>query len=292
MADTPPNVDVKFDGRDLELYFVTEVLKLRSLHYGLFPPDPPRPIGIDAIRAAQARYTERLLACVPEGVRTVLDVGAGIGDNARAFAARGYTVTAISPDPNHQRYFDAMEEPGITFLRSKYEDLKLDQRFDLLLFSESLNYFDRETGLRQSRRYVAPGGALLIAAMFHNDDWAPYPKGFDLASLPFIAMARAHGFELQSAEDITEATAPTMEAVHYALREQLRPLIVMGEHYLKSSSPWKAWAIRLVFGKQLRELERLLAYYEHRTHPDTFRSQFRYAILRLADVGTLGRSSR
>ncbi|MGE0700751.1 MAG: class I SAM-dependent methyltransferase [Hyphomicrobiaceae bacterium] len=284
MAAQPPNVVVDFDGLDLELYFVTEVLKLGSLHYGLFPPDAPRPVTIDAIRAAQARYTERLLSHVPSGVRTVLDVGAGIGDNARAFAAKGYQVTAISPDKNHQRYFEADRHPGITFHRSKYEDLSLDQRFDLLLFSESLNYFDRETGLRQSRRFVAPGGAMLVAAMFHQDGWAPYPDDFKLESLPFVAMARAHGFELELAEDITEATSPTMEAVHYGLSQQLKPLIVMGEHFLKASSPWKAWAIQLAFGKQIRELEKLLAYYEHRTHPDTFRKVFRYAILRLRDT--------
>ncbi|MEZ5818157.1 MAG: class I SAM-dependent methyltransferase [Hyphomicrobiaceae bacterium] len=280
MSATPPTVVVDYDGLDLELYFVTEVLKLRSLHYGLFPAAPSRPITIDAIREAQARYTERLLTHVPEGVHTVLDVGAGIGDNARAFASRGYRVTAISPDKNHQKYFDAEPNPAITFHRSKYEHLDLDERFDLLLFSESINYFDRETGLRQSRRFVAPGGHMLVAAMFHRDDWMPYPDGFAIESLPFVDMARGHGFELDLAEDITEATAPTMEAVHYGLSQQVRPLIAMGEHFVSVSSPWKARAIRLAFGKQIRELEKLLAYYEHRTNPETFRKVFRYVILR------------
>jgi MPBQ/MSBQ methyltransferase len=285
LMTTPPKpVVVNYGGLDLELFFVTEVLKLRSLHYGYFSPAAPRPITLDAIRDAQAKYTEQLIGHVPDGVSTVLDVGAGIGDNARAFADRGYTVTAISPDENHAKYFDTPGDQRVTFLKSKYEDLDIDRRFDLILFSESLNYFNREIGLGQSRRYVRPGGALLIAAMFRNEDWSPFPPDYGLKRLPFVTQAREFGFDLEFAQDITEATVPTMEAVNLAIAERLRPLIAMGQHFIQASAPWKAWAIRFAFRKQIKELEQLLAYYETRTHPDTFRWVYRYAILRLRDT--------
>jgi MPBQ/MSBQ methyltransferase len=286
MANTSryvPNL-VQFGDFDLELFFATEVLKLRSLHYGYFDANAARPITLDALRAAQARYTERLLSYLPPGTQTILDVGAGIGDNARALAERGYRVTSISPDKNHQRYFEAMNHPNITFHRSKYEDLNLDQRFDLVFFSESLNYFSREAGLRQNQRYVRPGGAILLAAMFRNGDWREYSADFQLKDLPFVGQARDFGFELEAEEDITEATAPTMEMVHQWFTEYLYPFMHMGTLYLQSSAPWKSWLLRFLFRKQLGELQRILAYYEKRTHPDTFRNSYRYAILRLRDT--------
>ena len=90
---------------NFELYFVTEVLKLRSLHYGYW--DEERSNGrldLDEIQRAQSRFTERLISFVPPETKTILDVGAGIGDNARALSRSGHRVTAISPDRNHERY--------------------------------------------------------------------------------------------------------------------------------------------------------------------------------------------
>lgn len=282
---TPRYVEnlVQFGEFDLELFFATEVLKLRSLHYGYFAPDAPRPVTLDALRAAQARYTEQLISYLPPGTETILDVGAGIGDNARALAARGYKVTSISPDKNHQRYFDENPHPNITFFRSKYEDFNTDQRFDVILFSESLNYFHREVGLQQSQRFVKPGGALLIAAMFRYNDFKPFPDDFQLKDLPFIGQAAPYGFALEAEEDITAATVPTMEMVHEGITEYLRPLLAMGAHYLRGSAPWKTWLLQLLFKKQLRQLQGILEYYERRTEPSFFLRSYRYAILRMRD---------
>src|SRR2546426_10234704 len=91
---------MKIDGVNVELFFVSEVLKLPSLHYGYWDEPPGVPgtvLGLSGIRRAQERYTLNLLHALPPQVKRVLDVGCGIGDNARAMLASGLQVTALSP---------------------------------------------------------------------------------------------------------------------------------------------------------------------------------------------------
>ena len=109
---------------NFELLFVTEVLKLSSLHYGYWEEGQASgEIDLDEVRRAQSLFTDKLLSFIPEHVNTVLDVGAGVDDNARALAAVGYRVTAISPDRNQVRYFDETRDPSVAFHCSKFRGL-------------------------------------------------------------------------------------------------------------------------------------------------------------------------
>jgi MPBQ/MSBQ methyltransferase len=275
---------VEFDGLDLELFFATEILKLKSLHYGYWD-EPPERIDLDSVRLAQARFTERLLAHIPTGVQKILDVGSGIGDNARALAAKGYTVTALSPDKNHGKYYGAPGEGGITFHNVKFEDFQSEERFDLIFISEALNYFDRDIGLQQCRRFLAPSGHMLIAAMFSFADEREFRDNFQLQDLPYVRQAAGYSFSLLKVIDITKNVLPTMTLSSQAIRDYVRPSLDMAERYLKVSGPWKLWLIKLFFAKQLRELTKILDYYEHRTAPEFFLRRMRYVTLLLRGPG-------
>jgi len=72
---------------ELELIFCLKILKLKSLHYGYWQPDDE--ITMDNLKKAQAQYTTHLLKLIPRGVKNVLDVGCGVGDNALALAKKG-----------------------------------------------------------------------------------------------------------------------------------------------------------------------------------------------------------
>jgi SAM-dependent methyltransferase len=271
-----PNL-VDFGGVDIELFFATEILKLRSLHYGYWDEIPAlQDITIESIRQAQARFTERLLSHVPEGVESILDVGSGIGDNARALSARGYQVTAVSPDKNHAKYYAS--SPQIKFHNTTFEGFESDQRFDLIFVSEALDYFDRELGLKKFRRYLKPGGRVLIATMFRHKD-KEFEDNFQLKDLPYVQLAEKHNFSLQKSVDITSNAVPTMMFAHWALLEYVQPSIEMGRIYLSASSPWKYWLFKLLLGKQIKEISRILSYYERRINPEYFKKNVRYVTL-------------
>lgn len=273
------NDPILSDEKNLELFFVTEVLKLKSLHYGLFEKDVARPISLKDIAEAQSGFTDRLLSHIPDGVRTVLDVGSGIGDNARAMAAKGIAVTAVSPDRNHAKYYEDTGSGNIEFHNLRFEDFEADRKFDMVLFSESLNYMNRGAALKKSRKLLKPGGHLLVANMFLNQVGDKSFHELKDDEIPFVAQAKARGFDLLKHENITEATAPTLEPVHLLLRDQVPALANLVGMFIDASSPWKARVLRFLFRRQERELREKLDFYLARTNPARFLRDRRYLIL-------------
>ena len=268
-----PSAELNF-----ELYFVTEVLHLRSLHYGYW--DEPRADGgidLDAMRAAQTRFTDRLVEQVPPDVKTVLDVGAGIGDNARALARTGRRVTALSPDRNHARYFAELEDPNVAFERTTFEAYSTDERFDLVLFSESHNYFDRRFGLMRARELLCPGGHLLVSGMFRNEDGRPFPPDFEIGDLPYLRLAGELGFTPVRIGDISENVLPTIEMIDRAVTGILEPTIRFAEAWAAARAPWKTRLFRFLLAREDDEIQRVLKKLRRKTDPVHFREQFRYA---------------
>ena len=264
---------------NFELFFATEVLKLNSLHYGYWDDGKrasPR-IDLDEVRRAQSRFTEKLIERIPTSAETVLDVGAGVGDNARALARHGLRVMAISPDRNHARYFAEIDDPNVVFERSTFEAFETAERFDLVLFSESHRYIDHQLGLSKARELLRPGGHLLVSGMFRNRDKAPFPLTFELADLPYVRSAEAAGFRPIELRDITPNVFPTIEIVDQAISEILEPTLRFAETYAMARSPWKTRLFRLLVAREDKELTRVLRKLRRKTDPERFLERFRYA---------------
>lgn len=261
-------------GYNAELFFATAVLRLKSLHYG-FWDTPPEKVGLASIREAQTRFTERLMEFVPDNAGTVLDVGAGIGDSAQALAQRGLKVTAISPDRNHGRYFRKLRRQGIAYIRTGFENLDIAGRFDLIFICEALNYFDREIGLEQCRRYLDPNGHLLIASMFRHPDGKAYPERFALADLPYIALANKFGFTLLATRDVTANVLPTIEYAHRSLQRYAFPVVEA-----------LSWLSKTPLRQAIGSIQEVRSYYERRTEPEYFRTHIRYVFLLFASHRT------
>jgi MPBQ/MSBQ methyltransferase len=116
---------------DLELQSCSDIVKLKSLHYGYWAPNDP--LTVENFLSAQIRYTETLLTLIPDGVRAILDVGCGIGDVSLSLVKKGFIVTAISPDKNHKRYFDDYDHKDLKFIETKFESFRTDEKFDFIL---------------------------------------------------------------------------------------------------------------------------------------------------------------
>lgn len=270
-------------GVNLELFFVTEVLRLNSLHYGYWAEPSAaghQILDLRDIQQAQESYTRELLQAIPADVQSVLDVGCGIGDNARAMLARGLKVTALSPDKNHKRYLEEIRSPNLSFHSSRYEDFESDEIFDLVLMSESQNYFDAAIGLKQARRYLRAEGYLLIAGMFRKDcstDFNAIPN----IKRDYLEEAGKAGFVTLETRDITSHVLPTIQIVNNARLLHLEPSFDLAKRYLHASMPLKLKLLKLLFRKQIKELSELASYYARRTNPVLFAAQVEYLIVLL-----------
>lgn len=274
-----PIVPMAAGGTDFELLFCTDVLRLHSLHYG-YTDDPRRSIdSLDAMRRAQARYTRTLLHWLPRDARRVLDVGCGMGDVARAIAATGRDVTAISPDREHGRHF-TRRVPRLTFENVRFEDFHTPRKFDLILLCESNNYFDPAWALGRARKLLRPGGSLLISGMFKRKDHAGVNSDMCFEREYLDAAAR-RGFSVARRRDITAEVSPTLEFARAVLHEWGVPIArVFGGLWIASSA-WLRTAIRMLGLNPARGLDRLIAFYGTRLDRAHFKRHTAYVRLRL-----------
>lgn len=267
---------ITVDNLDLELFICTEILKLNSLHYGYWNDGDE--LTMDNVRKAQARYTEKLIGAVPPGVKTILDVGCGIGDNARALAAAGYSVTALSPDKNHGKYFGNGNGHHIEFHNQRFEEFQQSEKFDLILMSESQNYFDADVAFGQCDKLLNPTGHLLICGMFRKQETSIFKHVRNVEDV-FVSQAARNGLRLLSHVDITPHVLPTLEFANQAHREYLVPSLGLIDYYFSQTSPLKLRLLKLFCGKQLKNFREIYKYYFEFFNPELFQEHVRYLTL-------------
>ncbi len=268
------------DSIDLEIY--VKVLGLNSLHLGLWQKG--QPVTMDEVPKAQENYTIKLINMFPEEVKTVLDVGAGVGDNAIYLAKKGMKVTCISPSPSQENYFAEnvlAEYDNITFIRSRFEDLEINEKFDVVLMSESSNYFPMEYGLDQTIRYLKIGGYLVMGAHFRKDNRTDFKEMH--VHETYLENAKKRGLILIEDIDVTDQVIQTVELMHNIFK-YIPPITdVLIDFYKKSFRKKYKFISKLVsmFFKQEIELvkELLLNVGPRRTDPKPFLEYLTYRFI-------------
>lgn len=261
----------QYDGLDVELFLCSEVLKLASLHYGYWHPNARLTLG--NLRKAQDRYTKTLLPLIPAKVRTVLDVGCGVGDIARTLVSRGYVVMALSPDRNHQKYFSDCPA-NLSFIPTSFEAFSSSERYDLILMSESQNYFDPDVGFEQCCRYLQPGGYLLVSGMFRREATREFQDAINVEP-EYLHRASMHGFRLLKYIDITKRVLPTLVLIRHAWEQYIQPAVAFTNTAI-ASTPIKATLLRWLLSRQINTVCQFLRYYQERTDPSLFEQKCRY----------------
>lgn len=270
------------DGDSLELEIYVKGLGLKSLHYGLWKEG--QAVTVDEVIKAQKNYTIKLIGMFPENAATVLDVGAGIGDNAIYMATKGMKVTCISPSLSQQKYFEVNILPAyenINFIRSKYEDLEIDTNYDVVLMSESSNYFPMEKGLDQTVRYLKRGGYLVMGAFFRKDN----RKAFEEQHVyqEYLENAKQRNLTLLEDIDVTNHVVQTLELMHNVYK-YIPPITEVLINFYRRSFKRKHWIIsKLATTIFKRELEMakdlLLETGPRRTDPRPFLEYVTYRFM-------------
>jgi SAM-dependent methyltransferase len=90
-------------------------------------------------------------------IRTALEIGAGTGKATRAFAQAGVVVTASEPD---RAMLDELRKqlPNVATRRAAFEDLVLDERFDLVYSAAALHWTSTEGRWTRIAALLHPGG--------------------------------------------------------------------------------------------------------------------------------------
>ena len=263
---------------DWELLFCSHVLRLRSLHWGLW--SAVHEISLDGLRVAQDAYTECVLSHVPVGVTDALDVGCGMGDVALRLADQGVRVTSISPIANYDDHLNSLRDRGVEYRRARFEDFDSDQHFDLIMMIESCGYLEARSSILRVAKLLRPGGYLLVANPFRRSH-VPYLVGRHVLS-DYRDEAASAGLVLDEMLDITSKVVPTLVLLNRFKDEYVLPTV----EWLRAASGTSPsvrlglMVSKLLFRRKWAAVNTRVARYAQQLHPELFERYARYVILR------------
>ncbi|NQU62771.1 MAG: class I SAM-dependent methyltransferase [SAR324 cluster bacterium] len=268
-------VDFKEIGLDIGLILAKQFFNTEYLHYGYWPKDLK--VETSNVYTAQENYANFLLSHIPESTKTILDVGCGAGKFAEKLLDVGYTVDCVSPSPNLTRHVRNLVGERSEIFECGYEELEIDKKYDLILFSESFQYIPLVDAFSQSLRYLNKGGHILICDFFRRDveGTSPIGGGHDLNK--FHKLRTDFPLKLVKDIDITKETAPSLDIVDDFLHNAIHPIYDLIFYVLDNNYPLISKFIKKKYKKKLEKAQ--YKYLQRKTNGESFAKFKAYHLL-------------
>jgi len=229
-------------------------LKLKHLHYGYWTGNLQ--LDITNLHIAQENYTDFLVSHIPDGVKTILDVGGGTGQTAKKLIDMGYRVDCISPSPFLNEQIRSLLGNKTRVFESTYEQFQTQYKYDMVLFSESFQYVHLDKALEKTLTLLNNGGYLLICDVFKMNvikmnviKNGALGGGHKLAK--FHQLMAQYPFELAEDIDITEQTAPNLDIFDDTVRNVVGPVLDSSLQYLANRYPLVVKFLRWKYRKKI-----------------------------------------
>jgi SAM-dependent methyltransferase len=261
-------------GKELELDLVgtlsEAVFGHGHTHYGFFRDGEPDAPTLEALGRAQDAYVEELLAALPDGAETILDVGSGTGSVAHSLVARGYRPDCLSPSPHLNALARRKLPKSVPVHTTPFEAFLAEERYDVVLFAESFHYIPVAAAL--DRAAALTRGHVVIFDYFRRKAQAePGSHGAFRA-----ALERQGAFETEFDRDVTERILPTFEILDRLGDAYLRPFAGRARARLRADYPVRARLAEAVLARPLRKLD------GRSRRAETFARRFEYRLIRLS----------
>ncbi len=248
------------EGTDYGLRFMAEVLKAEHLHWGYFPEKKfsGDQMTFAEVKKAQLEYTKHLFSFIPDNVKSILDVGAGLGKTASLLMEKGYQVHCLSNDKYQQTKINE-RYPEIPFTKSKFEESNLGKQFDLVLMSESVQYLKWNKALQKLDEVLKPGGFLLTSDYYRKEDGSFYQT---CKVREVFEAATKDKFNLIKEDDITDNILPTLDFAIFSFNNYILPAANIFSEAIQNSTPgFVRFMAKVFLGKQLAKAKHYI--WEH-----------------------------
>ena len=240
-------------GLELGLLFARHLVGTEDLHYGLWAPGLP--VKLANMPRAQAAHTQLVIDNIPQDVRRILDVGCGAGVIGEQLVQRGYTVDCVGPEGRLLARARDRLDGRASVHAARFQDFRTDDKFDLILFSESFQYVPLEDALPRCESMLRPGGYILICDFFKQPGRHGAPIGGGHRLQVFRDLVQSRGLNVVTDLDITAQTAPNADLADDFLREVGKPAYELVDAFARESWPLATRVSRWFMRKRLRKLE-------------------------------------
>jgi SAM-dependent methyltransferase len=226
-------------------------LKLKHLHYGYWTDGLE--VNVSNLHVAQDEYVKFIVSHIPEGVKTILDVGCGTGEIAETLLNKGYEVDCVSPCPFLKKQAGQLLGDRTHIFECFYEDMQTSNRYDMVLFCESFQYIDLEQALSKTDEFLKNGGYLFICDVFGRDIKGKGMMGGGHKLGKFYEHISRFPFRLIENVDITEKTAPSMDLFEDALENVVHPVADLAVRFFKSRYPIATKILKWKYRKKIEK---------------------------------------
>ena len=224
-----------------------------DLHYGYWPNGLE--VQFSNMGQAQANHSELIISNIPDGIKSILDVGAGAGSLAEKLLKKDYSVDCVSPSRFLSERLEEKLNGKFTLYRSKFEDLETDEKYDLILFSESFQYIDMNKALDKSLNLMSENGHLLICDFFKTDAEGKNPLQAGHKFSVYQQIIKDYPLEQLTEIDITADTAPTIQLLDDFLTNLALPVSELCSKYLRGNHPRLMKILNWKLGKSIDKIE-------------------------------------
>jgi len=248
----------------------------KDLHYGYWQDDV-EPI-IRNLPRAQEEYCQFILKHIPADAKRVLDVGSGAGSVAAQLVARGQQVDCVSPSSFLNSQARALLGDKVRIFESDYEDLRINETYDCVLFCESFQYVKMVKGLENVTSHLRRGGHLVICDFFRKpgSDGGPISGGHHFEE--FQSIIARFPFRLVEEVDITARTAPTFTVIDSAFTKVLKPIWDEIDSAAVVTHPFIFKCVNLVLGRKFTKVKK--KYFTHERSAENFCKSKTYRLMR------------
>jgi len=259
-------VDFKEIGLDMGLILAKQLYNTEYLHYGYWTE------GLDVqsanILKAQENYADLIVSHIPRETKSILDVGCGAGKFAQKLLDLDYIVDCVSPSPNLTRHVRRILGNRSKIFECGFEEVETDNKYDLVLFSESFQYIPMEEAISQSMKFLNQNGHILICDFFRKkvDGKSPIGGGHDIDD--FYQVMDRHPVKLLQDIDITDETAPSLDIMNDLLTNTINPIFNLFAYAMRTNYPKFTSLIAWVFKKRLEKIN--YKYFQQRTNGQSF----------------------
>lgn len=246
-------VDSKEVGLEIEYLALNFILNLEHLHYGYFKDGLET--NVSNLKKAQENYEELLISNIPEGTKSILDVGSGAGQTALNLTLKGYNVDCVSPNQRLTYYAKKLTGDKVRYYQCRLQDLKCDTKYDLVLFSESFQYIPVDQGIPVALQFLKPGGYIMVSDFFKNDPENKSKLGGGHRYDVWLNLKATFPIKTIIEKDITAETSPTADIFNRFTLEVIKPswesLWALGEDRI----PLLIKTVKRLYRKKLHKME-------------------------------------
>lgn len=224
--------------------------KSKSLHYGLW--EDGMELSVFNLGKAQDTYTDFLLRHIPEGTKSILDIGCGVGAIAKKLYERNYYVECLSPsiilNNEARRYI-----PEIKIHDCKFEDFGSEKKFDLVVLVESFQYINMKEAFKKCLKILTFKGKIMICDKFKCEEKGKSPIGGGHSYSEYCRLYREFGLKLVKDIDITQKIAPNFDLLEDFSLNCLKPFSEKLIWIFQQNHPLLTKILIKMYGKRIQQ---------------------------------------